>query len=311
LKNGEIKKKNNTAKPFLKWAGGKTQLLSQFEDFYPKELKEGKIKKYIEPFLGSGAVFFHIVQKYEIESAYLYDINEELITTYQIIKEEPHNLIDSLDRLSKKYQQLNENERKDFYYKVRTDFNKYRFQSNRSSKKRIKHSAELIFLNKTCFNGLYRLNRNGDFNVPFGNYKNPRIINEENILNVSQLLRSVEINNSSYEKCEKAVDENSFVYFDPPYRPISQTSSFTSYSKFEFGEDKQKELVIFFNKLSEEYHSKLLLSNSDPTNSDPNDDFFQKLYKDYSIHKVSANRMINSVAKNRGHINELLITNYW
>jgi DNA adenine methylase len=312
VKNEKKERRNNTAKPFLKWAGGKTQLLSQFEKFYPKELREGKIKKYIEPFLGSGAVFFDIVQKYQIESAYLYDINEELIIAYRVIRKDPHALIEFLDRYSNQYKGMTEGEKKKLFYEVRDNFNQQRFQINynKYSENWIPRTAQLIFLNKTCYNGLFRLNREGKFNVPFGKYKSPRILDDENIMRVSKILQIAQVSSGTFQNCERNVDEYSFVYFDPPYRPISRTSSFTSYAKFNFGDDRQKELAALFNKLNVKYHPRLMLSNSDPVNGDPNDKFFENLYEGFFIRKVSANRMINSDPTNRGFINELLITNY-
>lgn len=286
--------------------------MGQFEQYYPSDLKEGKIKKYIEPFVGGGAVFFDIIQKYEINSAYLYDINDELLIVYQVIQKNPEIIVEYLERLSKQYKCLSEDERKDFFYKVRTNYNLQRFQINynKYSENWIPRAAQLIFLNKTCFNGLFRLNRQGEFNVPFGKYRNPKILDEENIFNVYKILQKAEIRNGDFEDCEELVDERTFVYFDPPYRPISQTSSFTSYSKFDFGDGEQVRLGSYFTKLDKKYGAKLMLSNSDPTNNNPDDKFFINLFSNFQIHKVSANRMINCNGAKRGHVNELLITNY-
>jgi len=305
-------KNTSPARPFLKWAGGKTQLLSQFEKYYPEELKRGAIKKYVEPFLGGGAVFFEIAQKYAIESAYLSDLNEELILAYEVIQKDPEKLLEVLFKYSKQYQLLEQDKRKEYFYDIRKCYNVQRLQIDykRYSENWIPRTAQMIFLNKTCFNGLYRLNRKGEFNVPYGAYKNPKILDEENILNVSGLLQIAEIRIGHFEACEKFVDENSFVYFDPPYRPISPTSSFTSYSKYEFGDSEQIKLAAFFARLDHEKRAKLMLSNSDPTNIDPDDHFFDDLYIGYNIQNVSANRMINCDGEKRGQINELLIMNY-
>ena len=299
------------ARPFLKWAGGKSQLLSQFEAFYPPELKQGKIEKYIEPFVGSGAVFFDIAQTYSLKSIFLYDVNVELIVAYRVIQRDVRGLIDQLQDLSSKYKALDGKHRKDYYYQKREMYNNQHndFDYRHFSQKWISRAALLIFLNRTCFNGLFRLNSKGEFNVPHGSYKNPRILDEENLLNVARVLQPAEIQAGDFESCASEVDENTFVYFDPPYRPISQTSSFTSYSKFDFGDDEQKRLAEFFAKLDRECHAKLMLSNSDPTNEDPSDNFFNVLYHGFSIHTVSANRMINSNGAKRGKIRELLITN--
>jgi DNA adenine methylase len=300
------------ARPFLKWAGGKSQLLAQFEEFYPPELKQGGIEKYVEPFVGSGAVFFDIAQTYSVKSFFLYDVNAELIIAYKVIQRNVEGLIDQLSELSKNYKVLDNERRKKFFYQIRENFNHQRKEIayQHFSQNWISRAAMLIFLNRTCFNGLFRLNSQGEFNVPHGRYKNPRIVDEENLLNVARVLQRAEIQAGDFESCASVVDENTFVYFDPPYRPISQTSSFTSYSKFDFGENEQVRLARFFLKLDRERRAKLMLSNSDPTNEDPGDNFFKELYKKFFIQTVSANRMINSNGAKRGKIRELLITNY-
>ena len=300
------------AKPFMKWAGGKSQLLGQFQKYYPKELKVGRIKKYFEPFLGGGAVFLDIAQNFLIESAFLTDINEELILAYKVIQRNPESLIEFLWKYSKQYYNLSEEERKEYFYEVRTNLNLQRFQINyrRYSKNWIPRAAQLIFLNKTCFNGLFRLNKKGEFNVPFGRYKNPKILDEENILALSKILQISEINAGNFYSTENKIDENSFVYFDPPYRPISKTSSFTSYSKYSFNDPEQIKLGRYFTKLAREKNAKLMLSNSDPTNVNSNDTFFKDLFSGFKIHNILANRMINCNGEKRGRIKELVITNY-
>lgn len=306
----EIEKKQ--AKPFLKWAGGKSQLLPQFEDLYPTELKQGKIKRYIEPFIGGGAMFFYMAQKYKISSAYLYDINSELILTYKVVQKDPEKLIGQLGELSQNYKTLTEDKRKSFYYKIRDQYNLQRSQINfkHYSTNWISRASMMIFLNRTCFNGLFRLNSKGGFNVPHGRYKNPRILNKENIIAVSQLLQIAEIEIGDFKVCESVVTPTSFVYFDPPYRPISKTASFTSYSTFDFDDQQQIRLANFFRHLDDSNKVKMMLSNSDPKNENSHDNFFENLYKGFRINRVSANRMINSNAHKRGRINELVITNY-
>ena len=300
------------AKPFMKWAGGKSQLLGQFQKYYPKELKVGKIKKYFEPFIGGGALFLDITQNFSIESAFLTDINEELILAYKVIQRNPESLIEFLWKYSKQYYTLSEEERKEYFYEVRTNLNLQRFQINyrRYSKNWIPRAAQIIFLNKTCFNGLFRLNKKGEFNVPFGRYKNPKILDEENILALSKILQISEINAGNFYSTENKIDENSFVYFDPPYRPISKTSSFTSYSKYSFNDPEQIKLGRYFTKLAREKNAKLMLSNSDPTNVNSNDTFFKDLFSGFKIHNILANRMINCNGEKRGRIKELVITNY-
>ncbi len=287
-------------------------MLSQFEDLYPPELKQGKINKYIEPFVGSGAVFFDIVQKYPLKSVYLYDINVELIVAYRVIQQDPAGLIEQLEQLSDKYKSLDKNERKVLFYQIREKYNlqKRDMDYTHFTQFWVSRAAMLIFLNRTCFNGLFRLNSKGEFNVPHGRYKNPKILDAENLLNVSRLLQTAEIIAGDFEQCANVVEEHAFVYFDPPYRPISKTSSFTSYSKFDFGDEEQIRLAKFFAKLDREYHAKLMLSNSDPTNEDPTDTFFEELYNGFNLCPVTANRMINSDGAKRGKIRELIITNY-
>jgi len=307
-----MNEREKVAKPFLKWAGGKAQLISQFSEFYPRELKQGQIKKYVEPFIGGGAVFLNVVQNYDIEGAYLNDINEELIIAYRVLQRDPETLCEFLHRFQQQYDSLAQEQRERYFYEVRENYNAQRFQINykRYSENWIPRAAQLIFLNRTCYNGLFRLNRSGEFNVPFGRYKNPRILDEDNVMNLSRVLQIAEIRVADFETCEGWVDGDTFVYFDPPYRPISQTSSFTSYSKHEFGDEQQTRLSQFYARLDRNYGAKLMLSNSDPTNENPGDDFFSELYRDFNIHKVRAARMINSKASKRGPIYELLITNY-
>lgn len=300
------------AKPFLKWAGGKAQLISQFSEFYPPELKRGQITKYVEPFIGGGAVFLNVVQNYDIQAACLNDINEELIIAYRVLQRDPERLCEYLYRFQKRYDRLADAERERYFYEVRESYNAQRGRINyeRYSDNWILRAAQLIFLNRTCYNGLFRLNRSGEFNVPFGKYKNPRILDEDNVTHLSRILQIAEIRVADFESCENVIDAETFVYFDPPYRPISRTSNFTAYSRHEFGDAEQTRLSRFYARLDRTCGAKLMLSNSDPKNENPADDFFSQLYRDFNIHKVCAARMINSKASKRGAIYELLITNY-
>jgi DNA adenine methylase len=299
------------AKPFLKWAGGKGQLLEKFLSFYPPELKGGEIKKYCEPFIGGGAVFFDIVQRYKIHSAVLYDINKDLVLTYKVIQKDVQKLIENLSAIKIKYEQLKEEKRAEFYYSMRLKFNSTLYKTDYSvySEKWIQRAAQIIFLNKTCFNGLFRFNSKGEFNVPAGRYKNPKILDEENLLNVSEILNIATIKNADFSEVEKDVDTDSFVYFDPPYRPLNATSGFTSYSKNKFGDAEQIKLAELFKRLNKK-GMKLMLSNSDPKNVNPSDDFFDEMYKDFNITRIPATRMINSNASKRNAINEIVVTNY-
>ena len=302
---------NVGARPFLKWAGGKGQLLDKFQELYPKQLKENKIKNFYEPFLGSGAVFFDIAQKYEIENAYLYDINEELVLTYKVIQNDVSKLTDFLYRYQKSYLKLDKTKRQEFFYDQRTNYNLQRFNIDydKYSENWFPRAAQLIFLNKTCFNGLYRVNSKGEFNSPAGDYDNPTICDEQNLLAVNKVLQIAEIRKADFKEIITDLKSNSFVYFDPPYRPISKTASFKAYSKHGFEDNEQIQLSKLFKFIHEE-GSSVMLSNSDPKNLDPNDNFFDEIYNDFNIFRVPARRMINSNAAKRGTINEIVVTNY-
>lgn len=299
------------AKPFLKWVGGKRQLLSQFNELYPIELKLKKIKNYYEPFVGGGAVFFDVAQNYEVENAFLYDINDELILAYKVIQRDVYKLIEFLHRYEKQYKKLDDEKRKEYYYELRENYNLQRFNIdyNKYSENWIPRVAQTIFLNKTCFNGLFRFNSKGGFNSPMGRYKNPKILDEQNLLNVSKLLEIATIKKADFREVKNDIRNNSFVYFDPPYRPISKTSNFTSYSKFNFQDDEQLQLARLFYELDRQGH-KLMLSNSDPKNTNPNDDFFETIYADFNIKRVDAKRSINSNGNKRNSIKEIVVTNY-
>lgn len=293
-------------KPFVKWAGGKGSLISQLKNFYPFELENETINKYVEPFVGGGAVLINILQKYDVKEAYAFDINLDLINCYNIIKTDVDSLIKELDKKEKEFLELEDDERQKYFYNIRKEYNSYKIQENESS---VKRASEFIFLNRTCFNGLYRVNKNGEFNVPCGKYKNPTICDSKNLRNLSYLIRNVVFQYGDYKKSKRYIDSNTFVYFDPPYRPLSITSGFTSYAKEDFNDENQKELANYFKELDEK-NAKLMLSNSNPKNTNKDDNFFEEIYKGFNINEISAKRMINANAKGRGEISELLITNY-
>jgi DNA adenine methylase len=299
------------AKPFLKWAGGKTQLLGQFRNFYPPSLKEKKIKYYYEPFLGSGAVFFDVMQQYAVQHAFLYDINDELILTWKVIQQDAGKLAEYLARYQQTWQKLNKKQQSVYYYDQRKHYNQQRFNTDYSkySDAWIPRAAQLIFLNRTCFNGLYRVNSRGEFNTPAGDYKNPAICDEYNLLAVSRLLERATICKADFRRVKKELKKDSFVYFDPPYRPVSKTAGFTSYTAENFDDKDQKELKNIFDFVHTE-GGLAMLSNSDPRNNDPADDFFDSLYHGYVINRVKAKRRINADATKRGVINEIIVTNY-
>jgi DNA adenine methylase len=299
------------ARPFLKWAGGKTQLLEEFARRLPVDLKKREITNYVEPFVGGGAVFFYLNQRFSFETCSICDINDELILSYRVIQRSVKKLISALEDLESDYLSRNDKRRESFYYDVRNTFNQDLPQINfkKYSPDWIERAARIIFLNRTCYNGLFRVNRKGEFNVPFGRYKNPEILNEDNLNDVATLLKSTRIMPGDFTRCRKFVDDHTFVYLDPPYRPLNRTSSFTSYSKDGFSDKDQVRLARFFRELDEK-GAKILLSNSDPKNENPDDSFFDDLYAEYFIERVPAKRMINCNGSGRRDISELVITNY-
>ncbi len=300
-----VKSTTQKAKPFLKWAGGKTQLLDEIGQRLPQGLSTCEIDTYVEPFVGGGAVFFHIAQKYpSIKKFYLFDINDDLVNCYNIIKEDVEHLIRELLSLQDKFPDIQGPERKDFYLKIRK-----RFNAEKVDQFNTKTAAKLIFLNKTCFNGLYRVNRKGEFNVPFGDYENPRICAAKNLMIASQVLQKAQIIHGDFKKSKRYIKNHTFVYLDPPYRPLSPTAGFTSYSKENFGNEEQIRLAEFCRYIHGR-GAKFLLSNSDPKNEDPADGFFETKYKGFKIERVMAVRSINCKSSGRGKINEILVTNY-
>ena len=295
------------AKPFLKWAGGKGQLLSQFDHHLPEEISEQEFT-YIEPFVGGGAMLFHLLQRYpNIKRAVINDINPYLITAYRVIKESSDALIERLAKLEKEYfAQKDEEAKKSFFLKARAIFNENELDD-------IDRTKYLIFLNRTCFNGLYRVNSRGKFNVPFGKYKNQTICNTEVITADSKLLNSIDvvILNGDFEQTLNYIGDGlNFFYFDPPFRPLNTTSSFNSYAMEEFNDDEQIRLRNFCSKLNERHHVKWMLSNADCSAKNPDDTFFEEIYSDFHINRVLASRAINANPNKRGKLTELLIKNY-
>ena len=272
----------NNVPVFVKWAGGKKQLLEQLKPLFPKE-----IERYFEPFVGGGAVAFFIIKNYKPKEILISDTNEELINAYNVIK----NNVDELVVVLNKYKS---NHSKENYYKTRAE--------NPIVLSDVSRAGRFIYLNKTCFNGLYRVNSKGQFNVPIGSYKNPSIVMEKNLREISSLLKNVKIKVMSFENILKYAKKDDFVYFDPPYYPLSKTSSFTTYTKDKFLEKEQEKLAEVFKEL-DRVGCKVMLSNSDT-------DFIKNLYKNYDTRFVKATRMINRDAKGRGKINEIVVVNY-
>lgn len=293
-------KKKPHAKPFLKWAGGKTQLIREIERSLPSLVRTNEFT-YIEPFIGSGAVLFWGLNNFpNLKRAVINDVNMDLINAYKIITEQPKKLIEVLKEFQNQYHELEaDDEKKKNYYYDKRDF------YNTRSADKITHAALFIFLNRTCFNGLYRVNRKNLFNVPMGSYKRPTICDEQNILAVSDALQDVEILNGDFEKTLTYADENSFFYLDPPYKPLSATSNFNSYAEGEFDDAEQSRLKDFCVKIGKQ-NAKWMLSNSHVYE----DDFLDKLFEEFNINRVKAKRFINSKGDKRGSLDELLITNY-
>lgn len=290
-------------KPFLKWAGGKTQLINDIEKALPLDFKNQTVT-YVEPFVGSGAVLFWILNNYSnIKHAIINDINSDLINTYRTIAQNPNELISILSQFENEFHALvnDEENKKIYYYDKRKEFNSRSLELS-------SQAALFIFLNRTCFNGLFRVNKKNEFNVPMGSYKKPTICDAKNLLAVSELLQKVEILNGDYQQTLNYVEDDALFYFDPPYKPLSKTSSFNSYAKDEFDDNEQIRLRDFCQKLDEHNH-KWILSNSDVKGKDPNDEFFDELYQEFNINRVFASRNINANPEKRGKLTELLITN--
>lgn len=254
------------ARPFIKWVGGKTQLLDDIKNSLPRDLSQRAGMTYVEPFVGGGAVLFWILQEYpNITRAIINDINAKLICTYRVVKYDVENLIIELTRLQAEYLQLDEIARKKYFLAQREHFNE-------NDKTDIETAALFIFLNRTCFNGLYRVNSKGKFNVPHGRYSNPKICDEETLRADSAVLQRVEILCGDFAQTDKYAGDNVLYYFDPPYRPITKTSAFTSYSKDGFDDTEQMRLRDFCSKIAK-HQSLFVASNSDPLNADNGDDF--------------------------------------
>lgn len=277
-------KNNKLVAPFLKWVGGKRQLMPSIVEHLPQNIND---YKYIEPFIGGGAVLFNLQPK----NAIINDFNEELINVYQVIKNNLDELIADLKK--------HKNEA-DYFYSIRS------LDRNGEFKKltAVKRASRIIFLNKTCFNGLYRVNNAGEFNSPFGRYKNPNIVNEPTLKAVNKFLNNnnIEINSGDYSEILKQADKKCFVYLDPPYHPISESSNFTGYVQGGWNIYDQIDLKTACDELHKR-GVKFLLSNSSA-------DFIKDLYKDYKITIVKANRAINSNGADRGEVDEVLIRNY-
>lgn len=302
--NSIHKTSHHRAKPFLKWAGGKTQLLAAIDGSLPNSFHEQKEVTYIEPFVGGGAVLFYLLQKYSnISRAIINDINPHLINTYQAIKNQSDELIFLLSKIQSSYRALDEIEaQRKFFLKIRERFNAI-------PQSCVEDAAYMIFLNRTCFNGLYRENSKGEFNVSFGKYLNPTILDEALIKSDSEILQRVEILQGDFSQIESHISDYTFIYFDPPYRPISSSAAFTAYCKGNFNDKEQLRLKEFYARMAEN-GCYVLLSNSDGSAFEPQNTYLDDLYNDFIIQRVFAKRSISCSGSKRGPIPELLIRNY-
>jgi DNA adenine methylase len=294
--------KTKAAKPFLKWAGGKSQLLNDIKNHFP--YKKNEEFSFVEPFVGSGAVLFWVLNNFpNLQSAVINDINEELINSYKTIKSNVTELILILKEYEIEYHSLSAKpeKKKEYYYHKRQLFNKRQEDS-------ITQTALFIFLNRTCFNGLYRVNKKNEFNVPIGSYKKPMICDENNLLAVSEALQKVTLLSGDFEQTIRYAGKKTLFYIDPPYKPLSLTSSFNSYTKDKFNDSEQTRLKRFCDELDAK-NSKWILSNSDVKGKNPEDNFFDDLFAEYQIKRVVARRSINANADKRGQLTELLISN--
>lgn len=292
------------AKPFIKWVGGKTQLLEQLDRQLPADFGKWQNATYIEPFVGGGAMLFYMLQKYpNITHAVINDINPDLALCYLTVRDNPNTLINSLLDIQNTYHALpTEEERKNFFLTIRNRYNEKNLDP-------IENTALFFFLNRTCFNGLYRVNKKGLFNVPFGKYANPQICDEQTIRADSHLLQRVEILTGDFEATFRHATTRTLFYFDPPYRPLSDTTSFNDYTKESFNDDAQIRLKNFCDRIHQAGH-KFMLSNSDCKGKNEKDNFFDILYANYTTERVWASRSINSDATKRGKLTEILVHNY-
>ena len=278
-----VKNKDKLVSPVVKWVGGKRQLVNEIEKYLPRN-----ISRYYEPFIGGAAVLFHL----QPSRAVINDTNSELVNLYRVIMSEPEALIEHLG--------MHRND-ESYYYKIRAYDRDKDFYSRLSD---VERASRIIFLNKTCYNGLYRVNSAGEFNTPFGRYKNPNIVNEQKIRAISEYFDKNEIKmmNGDFEASLDGIENNAFVYFDPPYDPVSASANFTGYTRGGFGREEQIRLKTVCDRLNST-GVKFLLSNSAT-------DFIRELYSDYHVTIVAASRAVNSKAEKRGAVEEVLVRNY-
>ncbi|UUX33550.1 DNA adenine methylase [Fundicoccus culcitae] len=289
------------AKPFVKWAGGKSKLSSTILDFSSTKLDFDDFDTYMEPFVGGGGMFFAVANQHNFKKKIISDNNLQLINTYKVIKENVNGLITELDKIQNEFNALpSMDDKKEYYLFLRATFNKHLLSDNL-----VKQSSLLIALNKLGFNGLYRVNGKGEFNVPFGQKKTANLYSKNNLHNVNHILQTTEIYHLDFRDTIEFVDEKTLVYIDSPYRPLPGTQAF-KYQKSDFDDNDQIELAEYCQEINHRNGS-FILSNSDPIQKDPNDFFFDDLYKDFDIARIDARRSIGATASRRGVVSEILV----
>lgn len=291
------------AKPFIKWVGGKGQLIGQLDALLPADFENWEDITYIDPFVGGGAMFFYMMTQYpNIRRAVINDINQDLVTCYKTIRDDVEELIASLSDYAQRYFAATDDERKDFYLNARARYNEKNLNP-------VENTTLFIFLNRTCFNGLYRVNKKGLFNVPCGRYVHPAICNAALLRQDSKLLQTTEIISGDFERTLSYASGNTFFYFDPPYRPLTATSCFTDYTQESFDDSDQIRLKEYCDRLNAAGF-KFMLSNSDGKGNNIDDVFFDELYAAYRIERVWATRNINVHPDKRGKLTEIVVRNY-
>lgn len=308
--NSSQRRRREHAVPFLKWVGGKTQLLPRIREQYPSGFSDGTVDTYVEPFLGGGAVFFDVMNTYRdvLRDVVINDVNANIVNAYRVVRDDVEALVEDLRAVQERYLSADVDSRASMFHELREEYNDVIMEPLTAND--VRRASLLIFLNKTCFNGLYRVNKRGRFNSPHGRYASPRILNEENLRASSSMLDGVTVLNGDYDDVSSYVDySRSFVYLDPPYRPVSRTASFNSYDSSVFDDEAQGALGDFVRD-ADSSGAHILLSNSDPKNVDPDDDFFDDLYAGFTVSRVPARRSVSSKASTRGAIHEVLVSNY-
>lgn len=300
---------NKEAKPFIKWAGGKTQMLPLYRDYYPAALENGIVNRYVETCVGGGAVLFDLLSKYTFIEVIINDINKELINCYKVVQRRVSPLIRILEEWQQMYNLLSHEKQQNMYYRKREQFNIVKSNSRWSEEDELMLAALMLFLNRTCFNGLYRENRKGDFNVPFNKAATINF-DFENLYIVGEVLKHVKIMCADYEQLTPYITNRTFVYVDPPYRPVNKSGAFTDFTKEAFDDKEQIRLGEWVKK-ADKLGAYLLICNSDPQAADEEDTFFQDLYYGFEIMHVSGKRNISSKTSGRGKKGELLIKNHY